>query len=56
MNEETRRHTAIGLFWLAWIGVALAIGFITGHALLASGIGLVVGVVVALWVVPDSDD
>jgi hypothetical protein len=43
-NEDERSRFARGLFWVALLGVALAVGLATGSGLL----GVVAGVVAAI--------
>jgi hypothetical protein len=54
MTERERQLAVRGMFWVLWIGVAIAVGTATGRGALGAGIGLVTAIgfvgVVQTWV------
>ena len=46
-NRDDRANAALGSFWLAWIAIALIVGFATHSAVIGAAAGLALAIVVA---------
>ena len=46
-NRNDRANAALGSFWLAWIAIALIVGFATHSAVIGAAAGLALAIVVA---------
>ncbi|MFL5781158.1 MAG: hypothetical protein ACJ760_07595 [Thermoleophilaceae bacterium] len=44
MTERERQLAVRGMFWVVWIGVAIAVGTATGRGALGAGVGLVTAI------------
>ena len=44
MTKRERQLAVRGMFWVVWIGVAVALGLATGRGALGAGVGLVVAI------------
>ena len=53
MTSGDRTMRAIGVFWLVLIATAIAVGLLTGKALLGTAVGGVLAAIVAIALTPE---